>query len=770
MNLPNVKNKTKYLSLFLLFAVVFLLIPHQAHALIAGDIVAIFSAMGEGLKNVGGPLMDWIFSFLIWYILAFLSLYLSATLLTFVVSHPEWLNLANSPVANSGWNFTAGVANVFLVLVLLVIAFTYILRIETFEAKKALPRLIIIALLINFSFVFVKVMVDISTFLYNTVLNAAGITAGGETTLVYDVINTLGFNLNRVIEGFIILLAGFAIKSLIPFLSPFFQLALILGVITLVFLPNVVLYYTQIALSFLLASVFLIFTILFVMRIFMIQILAALAPLAFVCFVLPQTKKHWNEWLDHLLGWSFLGVFLFFFLVLGLKAGVGLQPTTPLLVPTIAAPFFGMGGELREYFIYYLFLIVYLALILWLSKRAMPAIAGFILAEAAAIGATVYTTGLKPMGAAFQKQTDRAAVAQKKTEDDAAEAGRPLKTNEKIGSFLAKNVRRGYQLYGTSPEARLQKDLEKEAGKIEATHGNNIESAISVYGKSNDDAQLAALGKYATKTGKVDKLPPELQKRVASSMALLCSDKDVKDFVKYNPDFIEDADIGEKIQRKVVSKGTQDKDVQELMAAGQTKAEAIVAITYKKVAQALKNENIPDISDASWENNKFKEAIVKYQSAGFIRKVGEEKGSEYIEKLHDAADEIGAKELAKVNPTLLRQSITNPGFKAVFAPVVIKKGADKKLTDIADLNDIIEESKGKEVLRKEGVARPSVITEEEGEVLGREGITEEKKRAEKEAKEITEELRKRMPPGRGGVGGEEPEEPGEEGRPPGRYM
>ena len=534
MNLQGAKNKTKYFSLFLLFAVIFILIPHQAHALIAGDIVAIFSAMGEQLNDVGNPLMKWIFDFFIWYIAAFFSLYISATLLTFVISHPEWLDLANSPVANSGWNFVAGVANVFLVLILLVVAFTYILRIETFQAKKSLPRLIIAALLINFSFVFVKMVVDISTVLYNTVLQAAGVTAGGETTLVYDVLNTMGFNLNRVIEGFIFLFSGLAIKAMIPFLSPFFELALILGVLTLVFLPNILLYSVQIALSFLLSAVFFTFTFLFAARIFVIQILAALAPLAFVCYVLPQTKKHWDEWLNHLLEWSFLGVFLFFFLVLGLKAGVGLQPATPLVAPPIAAPFFGMGGALQQYFVYYFFLFIYCALILYLTSKAMPAIAGFILGQAAAVGAVMYTQGLKPLGISAKRQVDEAAIAQQKIEAEAKSAGRSLTLRERGSGVIAKGVNWTYRRLGTSTEQEFTKQKEARAKKFEKMSKESLYATVDDRLTSEND--LATAFEALAKKSKLR--DQDLQKCIDLATK---GKLDSGEILKARPDWAEDA-------------------------------------------------------------------------------------------------------------------------------------------------------------------------------------------------------------------------------------
>ncbi len=73
------------------------------------------------------------------------------------------LNLTNphdSPAVQNGWETTRDFVNLFFVLILLVIALSTILRIEQYGIKKLLPRLIIAALLINFSLVFAGVILD----------------------------------------------------------------------------------------------------------------------------------------------------------------------------------------------------------------------------------------------------------------------------------------------------------------------------------------------------------------------------------------------------------------------------------------------------------------------------------------------------------------------------------------------------------------------------------------------------------------------------------
>ena len=64
----------------------------------------------------------------------------------------------DAEVVKMGWKITRDLTNMFFVLILLVIAFATILRIETYGMKSLLPKLIIVALLINFSLVLAGVV------------------------------------------------------------------------------------------------------------------------------------------------------------------------------------------------------------------------------------------------------------------------------------------------------------------------------------------------------------------------------------------------------------------------------------------------------------------------------------------------------------------------------------------------------------------------------------------------------------------------------------
>jgi len=80
--------------------------------------------------------------------------------------------------ANEGWALMRDISNIGFIFILLYIAFATILQIGDFNTRTLLTRLIIIALLINFSLFFTKVVIDTSNILalgfYNNISTAQG--------------------------------------------------------------------------------------------------------------------------------------------------------------------------------------------------------------------------------------------------------------------------------------------------------------------------------------------------------------------------------------------------------------------------------------------------------------------------------------------------------------------------------------------------------------------------------------------------------------------
>src|SRR3989338_1860877 len=78
-----------------------------------------------------------------------------------------------SPTVKIGWTVSRDIANLGFVLAIILIAFATILRFENYGMKKALSKLIIAALLINFSLVIAGVFMDFSGVLTNFFIDKA---------------------------------------------------------------------------------------------------------------------------------------------------------------------------------------------------------------------------------------------------------------------------------------------------------------------------------------------------------------------------------------------------------------------------------------------------------------------------------------------------------------------------------------------------------------------------------------------------------------------
>ncbi len=91
----------------------------------------------------------------------------------------QYSNFIHAPAVVSGWVIVRDVCNMFFVLILLVIAFGTILKLENYSYKKYLPKLILMAILINFSRTICGLLIDFAQVVMLTFVNAFKDVAGG---------------------------------------------------------------------------------------------------------------------------------------------------------------------------------------------------------------------------------------------------------------------------------------------------------------------------------------------------------------------------------------------------------------------------------------------------------------------------------------------------------------------------------------------------------------------------------------------------------------
>ena len=232
------------------------------------------------------------------YVGLFVSFYAfkaSLAILKWVIS-PEFLQIPGGYTHNvfvlEGWRIVRDIVNMLFILVVIAIGLGVALRIREYEIKKTVPRLIAMALLINFTPLICGVIIDASNILMNFFLGAG---AGG-----FD-------ELGRMLESPLKTLAG-SLRSVIEGVVHRDWQKMAWG---LCFKPIMALAFNAFA-----TLVILILAALFLARYLFLWLLTILSPLAFFCNILPQTQRVWRMWWEQFIQWCFVGVGASFFLYL----------------------------------------------------------------------------------------------------------------------------------------------------------------------------------------------------------------------------------------------------------------------------------------------------------------------------------------------------------------------------------------------------------------------------------------------------------------------
>lgn len=98
---------------------------------------------------------------------------LGTTLLVALLTQvAQYSNIINVPTVQNGWIIIRDICNMFFIVILLVIAFATILRKEEYSAQKLLPKLLIMAVLINFSKLIFGLAIDVSQIIMLTFVSS----------------------------------------------------------------------------------------------------------------------------------------------------------------------------------------------------------------------------------------------------------------------------------------------------------------------------------------------------------------------------------------------------------------------------------------------------------------------------------------------------------------------------------------------------------------------------------------------------------------------
>lgn len=185
------------------------------------------------------------------------------------------------------WGTFRDFANIVFIILFVVVIFSQLtgMGIDNYGIKRILPKLIVVAILVNLSYYICMVAVDISNIvgsglqqLFNSIPTLEPTLAISEATNQSKVVEVIKTTSSTLVTGVVILGALAGMVGMI-WANPAVILSLLVG-----------------ALGVIIAICFLF--ILLSARQAAIIVLVVISPLAFVCYALPNTKKLFDRWLQ----------------------------------------------------------------------------------------------------------------------------------------------------------------------------------------------------------------------------------------------------------------------------------------------------------------------------------------------------------------------------------------------------------------------------------------------------------------------------------------
>ena len=176
------------------------------------------------------------------------------------------------------WSYMRNIANICFIIFLLVIIYSQItgLGINNYGIKKSLPRLIITAVIVNFSFLVCAIAVDISNIIGNSLKDFLASVADNAIST-----GTIDASKNTSFYALFTTIAAGGIGTTILLAFPGGPLGLLLAII-----PVIVGGIISVVIGLLVLG----------LRQALVVFLVAISPVAFVLYILPNTEKHFQKW------------------------------------------------------------------------------------------------------------------------------------------------------------------------------------------------------------------------------------------------------------------------------------------------------------------------------------------------------------------------------------------------------------------------------------------------------------------------------------------
>lgn len=282
--------------------IIFCLAAFFANAQFAHAAVNLFDVLDGAKKTVA--ILAGYAVYMLFYLPAAGILWLAGQIFNFSLTLSLNSGTLGKDIVTIGWGISRDVANLFFIFILLYISIATILRLSGYGAKELLTRLVMVALLVNFSLVFSQAVIDMSNILalefYNSIKvgpsNTFSIAGAQESPQDLSAVFMSGFSPQKL----------FASKDFEQTLQDSGDIEVVINVIIKFILAAII---TIMAAFILLAAAGL-----FIIRTVILWLLMILAPIAFISMILPATRSTASRWWSTLFKQSFFApAFLFFY-------------------------------------------------------------------------------------------------------------------------------------------------------------------------------------------------------------------------------------------------------------------------------------------------------------------------------------------------------------------------------------------------------------------------------------------------------------------------
>ncbi|HRY52957.1 MAG TPA: hypothetical protein P5089_03935 [Candidatus Portnoybacteria bacterium] len=254
----------------------------------------------------------------------------------------EDIGFTKASIVTNGWEVTRGLCNMIFALLLLLMAFDTILQTDKFPVKSILPKLIIVALTINFSLMLLGIIIDFSQILTRYFIDAAGGSSGSISEQLANSLNIakvfqVNTNLNDTANIQKSLGGGSA------------SLLQIFG--TLVFGIVIILIATF---SLAAGAIFML------LRLVSLWVLLIFAPIAWMGMIapLPGLKGFIDDWWNKFFKWTFFAPIYAFFIYLAVSVAsvsslfnIGSSATQKAIGNVFVSDFLSDIGKLMQYIV-----------------------------------------------------------------------------------------------------------------------------------------------------------------------------------------------------------------------------------------------------------------------------------------------------------------------------------------------------------------------------------------------------------------------------------